>query len=320
MPIKVIVTKGFDHMSAVAADHVKKTLARVHQARREAVLGLATGNTPTGLYKLLAKAANAGEFESAHVRSFNLDEYIGLPGDNAQQRVLHPESYAYFMIQEFFSLLARKFAETCVPYGALVEQERFESELKRHPDDWTAEGQHAGKSIVISPSTRSEYLAWIRRDIQQKYEEKIRSFGGVDLQVVGVGGKGHVAFHEAGIPFKGSRVLIVQMDENTIRNAVADGHFKTEKDSPRFAVSMGAELVYEARNVILLANGERKRVSVARSLLEGVSADVPISYGQQYAKNGGNLVYVVDAIAGADLVAAGSKLAAKGIELEDLRA
>jgi glucosamine-6-phosphate deaminase len=320
MPIRVIVTKDFDHMSAVAADLVTKTLARVDQAKREAVLGLATGNTPTGLYKLLAKAANAGEFESAHVRSFNLDEYIGLPGDNAQQRVLHPESYAYFMIQEFFSLLARKFAETCVPYGTLVEQEKLESELKRHPDDWIAEGQGAGKSIVIRASARSEYLAWIRKDIQQKYEEKITSVGGVDIQVIGVGGKGHVAFHEAGIPFKGSRVLIVQLDENTIRNSVADGHFTTEKDSPRFAVSMGAELVFEARNVILLANGERKRAPVARSLLEGVSTDVPISYGQRYVKNGGNLVYVVDAIAGADLVKSRSSLAAKNIELEDLRA
>jgi len=319
MPIRVILTKNFDHMSAVAADSVKKLLAQVHQEKREAVLGLATGNTPTGLYKLLAKAANAGEFESAHVRSFNLDEYIGLPGDNAQQRVLHPESYAYFMIQEFFSLLARKFAETCVPYGALVEQERFESELKGHPDDWIAEGEGAGKSIVIGPSARSEYLAWVRKEIQQKYDEKIRSFGGVDIQVIGVGGRGHVAFHEAGIPFEASRVLIVQLDENTIRNSVADGHFRTENDSPRFAVSMGAELVYEARNVILLANGERKRVPVARALLEGGSTDCPISYGQRYAKNGGNLVYVVDAIAGADLAASRSKLAARGIELEDLR-
>jgi glucosamine-6-phosphate deaminase len=319
MPVRVIITKDFDHMSAVAADLVTKTLARVHKGKREAVLGLATGNTPTGLYRLLAKAANAGEFDSARVRSFNLDEYIGLPGDNAQQRVLHPESYSYFMIQEFFSLLARKFAETCVPWGALVEQEKFASELERHPDDWIAEGRGAGKSIVIKPSARSEYLAWIRREIQQGYEQKIVSSGGIDIQVIGVGGNGHVAFHEAGIPFEGSRVLVVQLDHDTIRNAVADGHFETERDSPRFAVSMGAELVYEARNVILLANGERKRVSVARSLLEGASTDIPISYGQKYAKNGGNLVCVVDVLAGADLLGSRSKLAAKGIELEDLR-
>ena len=86
MPVRVIVTKDFDHMSAVAAEIVTKTLAQVHLAKTEAVLGLATGSSPTGLYRLLAKAANAGEFDSARVASFNLDEYIGLPGDNAQAR------------------------------------------------------------------------------------------------------------------------------------------------------------------------------------------------------------------------------------------
>jgi glucosamine-6-phosphate deaminase len=319
MPIRVIVTNDFDHMSAVAADHAMAILARVHRARREAVLGLATGRTPTGLYRLLAKAANAGAFDASRIRTFNLDEYIGLPGDNAEQRVRHPESYASFMIREFFSLLERTFAETTVPWGALVEPQRFASELGRHPGDWTAEGEATGKSIVISATASSEYLAWIRRDIQQGYERKISSCGGIDLQVIGVGGNGHVGFHEAGIPFEASRVLLVRLDDETVRNAVADGHFATERDCPRYAVSMGAELVFEARSVLLLASGERKRVPLARSLLEGVSTGVPVSYGQRYAANGGNLVCVVDAVAGADLAASRSRLAAKGIELEDLR-
>jgi len=319
MPIRVIVTNDFDHMSAVAADLATATLARVHRARREAVLGLATGNTPTGLYRLLAKAANAGAFDASRVRTFNLDEYIGLPGDNAKQRTLHPESYAAFMIREFFSLLERTFAETTVPWGALVDPQRFAAELAHHPSDWTAEGTGTGKSILISATAHSEYLAWIRRDIQQGYEDKISSCGGIDLQVIGVGGNGHVGFHEAGIPFQVSRVLLVRLDDETVRNAVADGHFATERDCPRYAVSMGAELVFEARSVLLLANGERKRVPLARSLLEGVSADVPLSYGQRYAENGGSLVCVADAVAGADLVASRSALAAKGIELEDLR-
>jgi len=65
------------------------------------ILGLATGSSPTGLYKHLAGEANAGEFDPSKIESFNLDEYVGLPGENAQQRALHPESYSYFMIQEF---------------------------------------------------------------------------------------------------------------------------------------------------------------------------------------------------------------------------
>jgi glucosamine-6-phosphate deaminase len=319
MPIRVIVTRDFEHLSAVAADHATSTLARLLGARTKAVLGLATGSTPTGLYRLLAKAANAGAFDASRVRSFNLDEYIGLPGDNAQQRALHPESYTFFMIQAFFSLLGTKLAETFVPWGALIEPETFQRELGLHPDDWTAEGTGSGKSIVIRESARSAYLAWIRRDIQGNYERKIASRGGIDLQVIGVGGNGHVGFHEAGIPFAASRMLIVRLDDGTVRNAVADGHFATERDCPRYAVSMGAELVFEARNVLLLASGERKRVPLTCSLLGAVSTEVPLSYGQRYAENGGNLLCVVDAVAGADLLASRLALAAKGIALEDAR-
>lgn len=66
---------------------------------------------------------------------------------------------------------------------------------------------------------------------------------------------------------------------------------------------MGAELVYQARTVVLLANGERKVVPVAESLLGGVTPEVPISYGQVYAQRGGNLVYVIDQIAARELLA-----------------
>jgi glucosamine-6-phosphate deaminase len=319
MPITVIVTRDYAQMSEIAADVVEGILKRMLAQKKEAVLGLATGNSPAGMYKLLARAANAGAFDARRVRSFNLDEYIGLPGDNAQQRVMHPESYAFFMIQELFSLLRTKFAETCVPYGALVEQERLEAEMKANPGDWTYAGTDSGKAVVIKDFPRSEYLAWIRNEIQKRYEAKIGSCGGIDVQVIGSGGRGHVAFHESGIPFEASRVLIVKMDDNTVRNAVADGHFARPEDSPRFAVSMGAELVYEARNVVLVASGERKREPIARSLLEEPGTEVPISYGQIYAKRGGNLVYVVDTVVGADLLKSASALGARGTEIEDRR-
>ena len=89
MAITVYVTDDFEHMSAVGADIVKAHIVRTLKQKREVVLGLATGNSPTGLYRHLARAANAGELDSRRIRSFNLDEYVGLPGENAQQRVLH---------------------------------------------------------------------------------------------------------------------------------------------------------------------------------------------------------------------------------------
>lgn len=90
MPIRVILTRDFDHMSSVAADIVKKDIVQTLKTKKEYVLGLAIGNSPTGVYRNLAKAANAGQFDSSRIRSFNLDEYVGLPGQNAQQRLMHP--------------------------------------------------------------------------------------------------------------------------------------------------------------------------------------------------------------------------------------
>ena len=165
MGIKVIITKDFAHMSRLAADLVVDKLRGILKDKKEAVLGLATGNSPTGMYKHLAQAANDGKFDSGRIRSFNLDEYVGLPGENVQQRVIHPESYCYFMVKEFFGLLNRKFIETNVPLGALVDQKILTKELKKYPGDWVYSGKDAGKSIVISHDAKSIYLSWVRKEI-----------------------------------------------------------------------------------------------------------------------------------------------------------
>jgi glucosamine-6-phosphate deaminase len=99
MTFTVIVTRDFEQMSEVAAEIVTESITAGLKQKEGFTLGLATGSSPTGLYKRLAGAANAGVFDPSRIRSFNLDEYVGLPGENAQQRALHPESYSFFMIQ-----------------------------------------------------------------------------------------------------------------------------------------------------------------------------------------------------------------------------
>jgi len=318
MPINVIITKNYDHLSEVAARIVKEKILQVLQKQKEFILGLATGNSPIGLYKHLVKMFNSGELDSNLIRSFNLDEYIGLPGENPQQRVLHPESYCHFMIQEFFGRLKKKFIETTVPYGCLIDQEQLVNELKANPEDWSELGIDAGKSIIIKENPTSEYLNWIRKTILEGYTQKIENAGGIDLQIIGVGGRGHVAFHESGIPFENSSVLLVKLDENTVENAVQDGHFSSKEESPLYAISMGAELVYKATTVILLANGERKVESVSKSLLNDPNPDIPISYGQIYSNRGGNLIYIVDKIAGREILLNKETLKQKGIEIKEL--
>ena len=318
MSFKVIITSDFDHMSEVAAQIVIDNIKNTLDMKDKFILGLATGNSPTGLYKHLARAANEGEFDSSKIESFNLDEYVGLPGENAQQRALHPESYSFFMVQELFGLIQKKFKEANVPWGALIDQEKLDAELKAHPGDWQEQGVDKGKAIVIKKDARSEDLRWIRSEILDAYGEKIRQKGGIDLHIVGVGGKGHVAFHESGIPFENNEMLLVKLDDNTVENSVEDGHFANKEESPWYAVSMGAELVYQAKTVVLLANGGRKSESVAASLLNDPNPSIPISYGQIFAKNEGEMIYVIDKAAAEHVLKNVNDITDRGIEIEDI--
>lgn len=318
MPLRVIITSDFDHMSELAAGVVEERIRQTMAARESFVLGLATGNSPTGLYKHLAKIANAGGVDASKITSFNLDEYVGLPGANAQARALHRESYSFFMIQELFGLLGTKFREVNVPPGCLIDQRELVAALKAHPRDWQEQGSDKGRAIVIRKDAKSKYLQWVKTEILDSYEKKIKRAGGIDLHVIGVGGRGHVAFHEAGIPFARNRMLLVRLDDDTVKNAVADGHFASKKESPKYAISMGAELVYKARCVLLLASGKRKAEPVAASLLEDCTDAIPISYGQRYVKEGGDLVYVLDREAAASVLAARGEIEARGIVVEDV--
>lgn len=318
MSVQVLVTRDFEQMSQVASGIVLERIAAALQTRAECVLGLATGNTPTGLYRHLAAAANSGAIDPSRIRTFNLDEYIGLPGETAQDRTLHPEAYGFFMVREFFGRLARPFAATSIPGGPLIDADALTRALRRNPRDWREAGTDAGRAVVIRPGAKDPVLRFVRDDVLRSYDRRIRDAGGIDLQVLGVGGRGHVAFHEAGIPFAGSRMLLVRLDEDTRRNAVADGHFASLDACPRYAVTMGAQLAFSARTVLLLANGARKTGPVTRSLLEAPSPGVPISYGQRFAARGGELVYVLDRVAAGGLLARRDELVARGVVIREM--
>ena len=317
MPFQVIVTRDFDHMSELAADLVCEDIRQKLSSRLSYVLGLATGHSPTGMYRCLAGAANAGKIDSSRLISFNLDEYVGLPGENAQQRALHKESYRRFMDRELFGLLHAPFRETNIPGGTQIDQAVFEAELEANPGDWELQGTGNGKAVVIRRDAASEYLRWIRREILDAYAEKIARCGGIDLHVIGVGGRGHVGFHESGVPFAGNHMLLIKLDDNTVANAVADGHFSSRQQCPSYAVSMGVELVYQASTVLLLANGERKADVVADALIMEPDCSVPISYGHALSRRGGCMVFVIDRTAAAKVLGNADRVRERGIELVD---
>src|SRR2546422_4131834 len=78
-------------MSKVAA----RIVAEVLNTKPNAVLGMATGSTPLGLYQELVRLHKEEQLDFARVTTFNLDEYVGLTAN-------HPQSYHYFMHEHFF--------------------------------------------------------------------------------------------------------------------------------------------------------------------------------------------------------------------------
>ena len=80
---------------AESADLVAAEILRALSKKPDLVLGLATGSTPVGVYERLIRAHQQDGVDFSAVRTFNLDEYIGLSSD-------HPQSYHYFMREKLF--------------------------------------------------------------------------------------------------------------------------------------------------------------------------------------------------------------------------
>lgn len=93
-----------------ASEAGAEIIAQAMKARKDTVLGLATGSTPVPMYKELIRRNKSGELDFAGVRTYNLDEYVGLDGT-------HDQSYRYFMNDNLFDHINIDKANTHVPCG-----------------------------------------------------------------------------------------------------------------------------------------------------------------------------------------------------------
>lgn len=104
--MEVRINATYEEMSEAACDMIVSQIRK----RPDAVLGLASGSTPLLLYKLLGEACQKGLVDFSKVRTFNLDEYIGLPPE-------HEQSYHYFMKENFFNKVNLKPENIHIPNG-----------------------------------------------------------------------------------------------------------------------------------------------------------------------------------------------------------
>ncbi len=201
---------------------------------KPAVLGLATGSTPVGLYRELIRMHKEEGLSFANVVTFNLDEYYGLASD-------HPESYRKFMDDQLFSHIDIDPANTHVPDGMVSRDDVFDS--------------------------------------CNDYEAAIKTCGGIDIQILGIGRTGHVGFNEPGSGPE-SLTRLVTLDSLTRRDAARD--FLGEGNVPRHAITMGVGTILAARKVFLLAWGEGKASIIAETVEGETTENIPATFLQAH--------------------------------------
>ena len=215
--------KDYEEVSRKAANIMSAQIIM----KPNAVLGLATGSTPVGMYKQLIEWYKKGDLDFSQITSVNLDEYKGLSGDNDQ-------SYRYFMNTNLFDHVNIDKARTYVPNG-----------LEEDSDKACAD-----------------------------YNEVIRSVGGIDMQLLGIGGNGHIGFNEPGEAFE-KETHCVDLTESTIK---ANARFFESMDEvPKQAYTMGIKNIMQARKVLLIVSGEGKAEILDKVLYGPVTPQVPAS-------------------------------------------
>lgn len=104
--MRIYVGKNYEEMSRIAANILSAQVTM----KPDCVLGLATGSTPIGTYKVLVERCKQGDLDFSQVKSINLDEYVGLSGE-------HDQSYRYFMNTNLFDHINIDKENTNVPNG-----------------------------------------------------------------------------------------------------------------------------------------------------------------------------------------------------------
>ena len=241
--MEVIVQRDYEQMSKLAAQIVVEVL----NTKPNAVLGMATGSTPLGLYQELVRLHKAALIDFSRVTTFNLDEYVGLPAN-------HPQSYHYFMHEHFF--------------------------------------QHVNippHNINIPSGTTSNYPAFC-----DWYEKRIAECGGIDLQILGIGSDGHIAFNEPTSSLS-SRTRLKTLSKQTIDDNAR--FFDRREDVPVYAITMGVGTILDARKLVLVASGKSKAKAISGAVVVPVSSKVTARALQLHQ----DAIVIVDEAAAADL-------------------
>ncbi|HLY70659.1 MAG TPA: glucosamine-6-phosphate deaminase, partial [Puia sp.] len=138
---------------------------------------------------------------------------------------------------------------------------------------------------------------WKKENIKQRcaeYDELIKSLGGIDLQILGIGTNGHIGFNEPGSSLY-SKTRLVPLENITRINNAHD--FPSIADVPRLAITVGISIILESKRVLLMAWGQSKAIVIQKSVEENLTEQIPASLLQQH----NDCLFVLDELAASDL-------------------
>ncbi|MEA2016775.1 MAG: glucosamine-6-phosphate deaminase [Actinomycetota bacterium] len=234
----IVLKENYEDMSKYAAE----IIANCIKSRPGCVLGLATGSTPIGTYRELARMHKEG-LDFSNVKTFNLDEYLGVGIDLSKPYNLD-QSYARFMHEELFKNINIKKDNIHIPDGLTKDPEKFcrwyESEIKKAGGidlqllGIGADGHWAFNEPGSSLSSRTRVIPLTMQTLDDNYE----SF-----------------YKKANIK---------------------------REDMPHQAITMGIGTILEARELLMIVNGKGKADIVAKALHGPATTQVTASAIQNY--------------------------------------
>ncbi len=171
--MKVIITENYDEMSKKAAE----LMTELVKNNPSAILGLATGSSPIGMYKYMAEACKNG-VSYKNVSTVNLDEYVGLTAD-------HDQSYAYFMRTNLFDHIDIDQSNTNLPCGSApdtqAECDRYNALLDEMKQDVQVLGLGSNGHIGFNePNTPFESVTHLVDLTENTIKDNSRLFNSID--------------------------------------------------------------------------------------------------------------------------------------------
>ncbi|WP_155593985.1 glucosamine-6-phosphate deaminase [Lysinibacillus cavernae] len=106
------------------------------------------------------------------------------------------------------------------------------------------------------------------------YDGRIEEAGGIDLQLLGIGVNGHIGFNEPGTPFDATTNIVELTESTRTENAV---YFDNLSEVPTHAITMGIQSIMKAKEIVLIAFGEKKLDAIEKLKSGHVTEDFPAS-------------------------------------------